>query len=54
MEQTVIYHCQACGNEFIVKQGSRRRYCDACLAKRVLAGRPEADDSEKASSDESS
>ena len=27
--------CQGCGNTFIVKQGSRQRYCPECILKRV-------------------
>lgn len=34
----VKYHCEKCGESFIVRQGSRRRYCDACLTERVVAG----------------
>ena len=31
--------CQDCGGGFLAPQGSRRRYCPECLAKRVQAGK---------------
>ena len=27
--------CEDCGKQFEVEQGSRRKYCDKCLAKRI-------------------
>jgi len=32
---TVAYICESCGNTFEAEQGSRRRYCGECLAKKV-------------------
>ena len=34
-ENLIIYHCEECREEFEAEQGSRRRFCDKCLAKRV-------------------
>ena len=38
----VNYRCQACGAEFEVTQGSRRHFCNECLASRIRQGRPKA------------
>jgi len=35
----VVYICQDCGKEFKAKQGSRIKYCDACMLKRIKAGK---------------
>lgn len=36
----IIKHiCLECGLSFEVKQGSRKRYCDACMRKRIFAGK---------------
>jgi len=32
---TVTHICESCGKAFEVRQGSRRRYCNECLAKKV-------------------
>jgi transposase-like protein len=37
-EKQTYYYCEECNARFTVKQGSRRRYCDACLIKRVKEG----------------
>lgn len=34
----VTYKCQACGKEMLVPQGSRIRYCDTCMLRRIKAG----------------
>ncbi len=34
-ENDVVCHCQDCETTFIVKQGSRQRYCPECVLKRV-------------------
>ena len=35
----VIYRCYDCGKEFTVPQGSRIRYCNECMLKRIKAGK---------------
>ena len=35
---TVVFICRDCGKPFAAQQGSRRQYCEKCLAKRVLLG----------------
>jgi len=40
------YTCESCGNTFEAEQGSRRRYCGECLAKKV--SRKESSRGEKA------
>lgn len=30
------YKCQDCGAEFQAKQGSRQRFCQPCMYKRIL------------------
>lgn len=35
MDTKVIYTCECCGEKFEVKQGSRRRYCQSCLTKKI-------------------
>ena len=35
----VIYECKSCGKKFTVEQGSRRRYCEKCTLRRILAGK---------------
>jgi len=32
----VIYTCQECGSTFEAHQGSRSRYCNTCLIKKLL------------------
>jgi len=34
-ENKVVFKCQKCSKPFIVRQGSRRRYCDDCLVERI-------------------
>ncbi len=34
----VIFRCLQCGKEFMVPQGSRRRFCQDCTLKRIVAG----------------
>jgi len=34
-ENKVVFKCKECGKAFIVRQGSRRRYCDDCLVERI-------------------
>jgi len=34
----VVFTCQDCGEPFAAPQGSRRQYCEKCLAKRGLKG----------------
>jgi len=34
-ENKVVFKCQKCGKPFIVRQGSRRRFCDDCLVERI-------------------
>ena len=34
----VYFTCQDCHRQFPVEQGSRRKYCDSCLAKRITSG----------------
>ena len=34
----VTFRCEECGKEFLVPQGSRRRYCQDCTLKRIVAG----------------
>ena len=31
----VVHTCLRCGMTFVVKQGSRRRYCGECVVKRL-------------------
>lgn len=38
-KQLLKFKCEACGAEFEVEQGSRRRYCDKCLLERVKGGK---------------
>ena len=38
-ENLIIYHCEECREEFEAEQGSRRRFCDKCLIKRVTEKR---------------
>ena len=33
-------HCSECARIFVAVVGSRRMYCDSCMAKRVGEGRP--------------
>jgi len=35
-ENKVVFKCKKCGKPFIVRQGSRRRYCDDCLIERII------------------
>jgi len=35
----VTYICQDCKKPFQAPQGSRRRYCDPCMLKRIKAGK---------------
>ena len=34
-ENKVVFKCKKCGKPFIVRQGSRRRFCDDCLVERI-------------------
>jgi len=34
-ENKVVFKCKKCSKPFIVRQGSRRRYCDDCLVERI-------------------
>ena len=34
-EEKVVFKCEKCGKPFIVRQGSRRRYCADCLVEKV-------------------
>jgi len=34
-ENKVVFKCEKCGKPFIVRQGSRRRFCDDCLVERI-------------------
>ena len=38
----VVFICEDkdCNKSFVTEQGSKRRFCDDCLAKRVKGGRP--------------
>ena len=40
MDNNVTYKCLDCNAPFEVTQGSKQRYCDTCLLKRVRQGRP--------------
>ena len=41
----VKYRCEECNEEFEIKQGSKRRFCDKCLIKRVTEkGKKEGED----------
>ena len=33
-------HCAECARIFVAVVGSRRMYCDSCMARRVGEGRP--------------
>ncbi len=35
----VTYRCQDCGKPFQAPQGSRRKYCDSCMLKRIKSGK---------------
>ena len=35
----VTYLCQDCKEPFQAPQGSRRRYCDNCMLKRIKSGK---------------
>jgi DNA-directed RNA polymerase subunit RPC12/RpoP len=39
MTDKVVYKCKKCQEPFEVEQGSRRQYCEKCLAQRVLKGK---------------
>jgi len=39
MSYQINYRCQDCGKEFPAVQGSRRRYCDNCMLKRIKSGK---------------
>jgi DNA-directed RNA polymerase subunit RPC12/RpoP len=41
--QIVTYYCQECQEPFPAPQGSRQRFCDTCLNKKVRQGRPRKD-----------
>ena len=34
-EEKVVFKCHKCGKPFLVRQGSRRRFCDDCLVERI-------------------
>ena len=34
-ENKVVFKCQKCGKPFLVRQGSRRKFCDDCLVERI-------------------
>ena len=47
-ENKVVFKCQKCSKPFIVRQGSRRRYCKDCLIARIShKGRKESKDEGK-------
>jgi len=38
-DNEVVYTCQDCHQEFKAKQGSRIKYCDSCMLKRIKSGK---------------
>ena len=43
----VTYHCQDCHQPFSAIQGSRRRYCDSCMLRRIKSGKKQKKKGEK-------
>ncbi len=38
MTKYTTFSCEQCDKEFVAEQGCRRKYCDKCTTRRLIAG----------------